>query len=38
MKLSRRELILAFATGSVVLLGVTWLLGGPAIARWRGAA
>ena len=38
MKLSRRELILAFSTGAVVLLGVSWLLGGPAIARWRGAS
>ena len=38
MKLSRRELIMAFATGAVVLLGVSYLLGAPAIERWRGAA
>lgn len=38
MNLSRRELTLAFLTGSVVLLGVSYLLGEPAIGRWRGAA
>jgi hypothetical protein len=37
MKLSRRELILAFSTGAVVLLGVSYLLGEPAIGRWRAA-
>ena len=38
MKLSRRELIMAFSTGAVVLLGLSYLLGAPAIERWRGAA
>lgn len=38
MNLSRRELFLAFATGTILLLGVSYLLGAPAIARWRGAA
>lgn len=37
MNLSRRELVLAFATGAVVLLGVTYLLGEPAIGRWKAA-
>jgi hypothetical protein len=38
MKLSRRELVLAFVTGSLVLLGASYLLGAPAISRWRAAA
>ena len=37
MKLSRRELILGFATGAVLLLGLSYLLGEPAIARWQAA-
>ena len=34
---SRRELILGFVTGSVLLLGFSYLLGAPAITRWRAA-
>ena len=37
MKLSRRELILAFSTGAVVLIGLSYLLGEPAVGRWRAA-
>lgn len=37
MKLSRRELILAFSTGAVVLMGLSYLLGEPAVGRWRAA-
>jgi|APTNR8051073442_1049403.scaffolds.fasta_scaffold00131_43 Tfp pilus assembly protein PilO len=37
MKLSRRELILAFSTGLVVVVGLSYLLGAPALARWKAA-
>lgn len=38
MKLSRRELILAFSAGLVVVVGLSYLLGEPALARWKTAA
>lgn len=38
MNLSRRESVLAFLTGSVLLMGLSYLLGAPAIERWRAAA
>lgn len=37
MKLSARELILAAATGAVVLIGGAWYFGAPAVEAWADA-
>ncbi len=37
MKLSARELILAAATGAVVLVGGAWYFGAPAVEAWSNA-
>lgn len=37
MKLSARELILAAATGAVVLIGGAWYFGAPAVEAWTAA-